>query len=52
MRGEADQAFAALQRAYDEHDADLVDIKADIFLKRLHGDARFKTLLKKMNLPE
>jgi serine/threonine-protein kinase len=51
-RGEKDQAFEWLDRAYAGHDGGLSLIKFAPMLKSLHGDARFKTLLHKMKLPE
>ena len=51
FRGEADQAFARLERAYEAHDPDLVYLKPDPFLKRLHGDPRWGALLKRIGLP-
>jgi Flp pilus assembly protein TadD len=52
LRGEIDQAFAWLDRAYQERDADLEQIKFDPLLKSLHGDPRWKAFLRKMKLPE
>jgi TolB-like protein/Tfp pilus assembly protein PilF len=51
-RGEVDQAFAWLERAYRQRDAGLTDIKGDPNLKNLRGDPRYKAFLRKMNLPE
>ena len=50
-RGEVDQAFVWLYRAYDRHDSDLVYLKPAYFLKPLHGDPRWAALLKKVGLP-
>jgi TolB-like protein len=50
-RGEIDQAFVWLNRAYDRHDSDLVYLKPAYLLKALHGDPRWATLLKKVGLP-
>ncbi len=50
-RGEKDQAFAWLQRAYNQRDVGLSDIKRDVWLNSLHTDARYTALLKKMGLP-
>ncbi|CAN5352751.1 serine/threonine-protein kinase [soil metagenome] len=50
-RGENDQAFAWLQRAYDQRDVGLCEIKKDVWLRTLHSDARYAALLKKMGLP-
>jgi TolB-like protein len=51
-RGEADQAFAWLERAYRQKDASLFLIKGDALLKNLKDDSRYKAFLRKMNLPE
>jgi len=48
--GDADQAFLWLQRATDEHSADLAYVKVDPKLDRLRPDPRFADLVKKMNL--
>jgi tetratricopeptide (TPR) repeat protein len=50
-RGEADEAFASLERAYQERDPDLVYLNPTYFFGPLHGDPRWNTLLKKMGLP-
>jgi tetratricopeptide (TPR) repeat protein len=50
--GDKDQAFAELDRAFDEHDWHLQRIKADPFMDPLRDDQRFKALLKRMGLPE
>ncbi len=51
-RGEADLAFAWLDRAYNQNDPRLRTIKSDAFFKKLNGDPRYKAFLGKMNLPE
>ena len=51
-RGEKDKAFEWLERAYQQRDGGLSEVKVDQLLGRLHGDPRFKAVLKKMNLPE
>jgi TolB-like protein/Tfp pilus assembly protein PilF len=51
-RGEKDKAFEWLERAYEQRDGGLSEVKVDLLLDRLHGDPRFKSFLKKMNLPE
>ncbi len=50
-RGEVDEAFAWLERAYKKRDPDLVYLKPDHILSRLHGDPRWGALLKKIGLP-
>ena len=51
-RGEIDQAFAWLDRAYQQHEAGLMAINSDPLMKRLHGDRRWKAFLRKMKLPD
>jgi TolB-like protein/Tfp pilus assembly protein PilF len=50
-RGERDQAFDWLQRAYTQHDGGLIQVKYDRLLTSLHSDARYGALLRQMNLP-
>jgi tetratricopeptide (TPR) repeat protein len=55
LRGELDQAFLWLNRAYEQHDPDLVGwppFTVDPDLKSLREDPRYKAFLRKMNLPE
>ncbi len=49
-RGDKDKAFEWLDRAVARR-AGLGEVKVDPLLKKLHGDPRWATLLKKMNLP-
>ena len=51
-RGERDQAFAWLERAYQQRDSGLADVKVDPLLQSLYADPRYPALLRKMNLPE
>ena len=51
-RGEIEQAFAWLDRAYRQKDVALYRVKGDPLLKNLEPDPRYKALLHKMNLPE
>ena len=51
-RGEKDKAFEWLERAYQQRDEGLSDMKVDPLLNSLRGDPRFKALLGKMKLPE
>ena len=51
FRGEADQAFAWLDRAYSARDPGLVEIKTDTLMNTLKSDPRYLALLKKMRLP-
>jgi TolB-like protein/Flp pilus assembly protein TadD len=49
--GERDAAFEWLQRAYTQHDGGLIQVKYDRLLVPLRGDARYRALLRQMNLP-
>jgi TolB-like protein len=51
-RGEIDQAFSWLNRAYQVHDFYLIDMKGFPLLKNLEPDPRYRAFLRKMNLPE
>jgi TolB-like protein/Tfp pilus assembly protein PilF len=51
-RGQVDEAMHWLDRAYAQKDVGLYAIKGDPPLKNLEGGPRYKTFLKKMNLPE
>jgi TolB-like protein/Tfp pilus assembly protein PilF len=51
-RGELDQAFAWLDRAYSQKESGLYAVKGDPFFKNLRADPRYKAFLRKMNLPE
>jgi TolB-like protein/tRNA A-37 threonylcarbamoyl transferase component Bud32/predicted Zn-dependent protease len=51
-RGEVDQAFKWLDRAYAQHDSGLMWFKTDLKLKSLRKDPRYAQLLRKLNLPE
>ena len=50
-RGEANEAFSWLDRAYAYRDGGLADLKFDPYLAKLRDDARFTALLKKVGLP-
>jgi tetratricopeptide (TPR) repeat protein len=50
-RGEVDQAFQWLERAYVQRDGGLVEIKGDPLFRNLHNDPRWPAFLKKMKLP-
>ena len=52
FRGQKDQAFIWLDRAFTQKDMFLWLIKGDPLLKNLEIDPRYKTYLRKMNLPE
>ena len=51
-RGEVDEAFQWVDRAYRQRDAGLYLIKLDPLLKNIEADPRYKAFLRKMNLPE
>jgi adenylate cyclase len=52
-RGEIDEAFEWLDRAYVARDTGLAwYLKTDPFLANIRGDARYTALLGKMNLPQ
>ncbi len=51
-RGETEEAFRWLDRAYVQRDGGLTTLKTDPILEPLRKDARYRALLKKMNLPE
>jgi tetratricopeptide (TPR) repeat protein len=48
--GQKDQAFEWLEKAYEEHDVYLSQLKVFPLLDSLRSDARYKAILKKMNL--
>jgi hypothetical protein len=50
FRGETDQAFAWLDRAYVERDRELAWMKVRRELKSLRGDPRWQPFLRKMGL--
>ncbi|MEA3161251.1 MAG: hypothetical protein QOD95_2799 [Gammaproteobacteria bacterium] len=53
FRGELDDAFKWLDRAFEQKDPTLYHIKSDPqFQRQIESDPRYKALLKKMNLPE
>ncbi len=51
-RGEKDQAFAWLDRAYRQHDGGLIYLQGDWILKSLRSDPRYADLKRKMKLPK
>jgi TolB-like protein/DNA-binding winged helix-turn-helix (wHTH) protein/Flp pilus assembly protein TadD len=51
-RGDRDKAFEWLERSYTRRDSDISDIKRDPLLTGLRGDPRYRSLLKRLNLPE
>jgi TolB-like protein/Flp pilus assembly protein TadD len=52
-RGERDKAIEWLEKARESRDSDLLaGVRGDPELASLRGDARYKALLRRMNLPE
>ena len=51
QRGEADEAFASLERAWSFRDPGLAIMKRDPFLRPIRNDPRFAAFLKRMNFP-
>jgi len=51
FRGENDQAFKWLQKAYDQRDPGLAEIKGDPLLRNIVNDKRYTAFLKLMKLP-
>jgi TolB-like protein/DNA-binding winged helix-turn-helix (wHTH) protein/Flp pilus assembly protein TadD len=51
FRGEANKSFEWLERAYEQRDAGLPEIKTDPLCKSLRHDPRYTELLKRMRLP-
>ena len=51
FRGESDKAFAWLERAYEQRDAGLPEIKTDPLLKALRHDPRYTAILKRVHMP-
>jgi TolB-like protein/tetratricopeptide (TPR) repeat protein len=51
FRGEIDQAFKWLERAYIQRDSGFSEIKGDPLLKNLEKDPRHRTWLEKLKLP-
>ena len=52
FRGEADLAFEWLERAYNQRDGGVSEIKGDRLMRGLVGDPRYKAFLRKLKLPE
>ena len=50
-RGDLDQTFAWLDRAFAQRDGGLAEVKYDPLLSRVRGDPRYQALLNKMGLP-
>jgi TolB-like protein/Flp pilus assembly protein TadD len=52
FRGDTDEAFKWLDRAYLQHDPGLAILKSQAKFMKIDGDPRYEAFLKKMNLPE
>ena len=50
-REEKDEAFEWLDRAYQQRDGGLSDIRVNLLIASLRDDPRFQALVEKMNLP-
>jgi TolB-like protein/DNA-binding winged helix-turn-helix (wHTH) protein/Tfp pilus assembly protein PilF len=50
--GEKDEAMARLERAFEEHDQWMVDIKSYLAWDALRSDPRFQSLVRRMNFPQ
>jgi len=50
-KGENDKAFEWLNKAYEQHDPGLIEIKSSWFWRLLKSDDRYKKMLGKLNLP-
>ena len=50
--GQKDQAFEWLEKAYEEHERYLINIKIDSAWVSLRSDPRYHDLLRRMNFPE
>jgi len=51
-RGERTKALDWLDRAVEQRDPGIINIKTDPMFATLRGDARYKAVLRRMNLPE
>jgi hypothetical protein len=51
-RGQKEQAFQWLERAYAQRDGGMTEIKLDPLLRSLHTDPRFRAMLVKMKLAQ
>jgi eukaryotic-like serine/threonine-protein kinase len=51
-RDDAEHTFQWLERAYDQHDGGMNELKISPDLKNLRSDPRYKALLHRMNLPD
>jgi hypothetical protein len=51
-RGELDQAFGWLDRAYRQRDGQLLGLKVSPWTKNLRSDPRFNALIRKLGLQD
>ena len=51
FRGQPDQAFQWLDRAFAQRDGGLAEVKYDPLMRSLRKDPRFQVLLERMGLP-
>jgi len=49
--GDRDKAFQLLNKAYDEHDIQLVSLRVDPTLDDLRSDGRYAELVLRVGLP-
>lgn len=50
--GENNKVFEWLEKDFQNHSSSIVELRSEVPFKPLRNDARFKDLLKRMNLPE
>jgi hypothetical protein len=50
--GQKDRAFFWLEKAYSEHDHELLTLKLDPELDGLRADPRFEQLVRRVGLPQ
>ena len=50
--GDKERAFVWLQKAYDEHNHEIVGLKTDLMWDRLRSDPRFEDLVRRVGLPQ
>ncbi len=50
--GEKDAAFEWLEKAFQEHDSFLLELKVTLMFDPLHGDPRFDELVKRIGIPD
>jgi len=50
--GQRDQAFLWLEKGYEEHDTEMLNLRSSPEFDPLRSDARFEDLVRRMNLPQ